>query len=52
MRRFTIVLIGLTASLCSWAQERPFPFPAIPEVLNEPQARLEFLMERYWSMFD
>ena len=52
MRRFTIVLIGLTASLCGWAQEVAFPYPAIPEVLTEPQARLEFLMERYWSMFD
>ena len=44
----------VVAAVSCWGQatERPFPYPAIPDVLREPALRLEYLMERYWSMFD
>lgn len=51
-KRLYVALMLLMAAVSSWGQEKPFPFPAIPDVLKEPQARLEYLMEHYWSMFD
>ena len=51
-RILQITLILLGTAMSSWGQERPFPFPAIPEVLTEPQARLEFLLDHYWQEFN
>ena len=44
----------VVAAVGCWGQEveRPFPYPAIPDLIREPQARLEYLLERYWSLFD
>ena len=51
-RRIYVALMLLMTAVSSWGQESTFPYPAIPDLLQEPQARLEYLMERYWSMFD
>ncbi|MBO4811077.1 MAG: DUF5106 domain-containing protein [Prevotella sp.] len=52
--RHIILTVGLLASTMASAQQEEvrFPFPAIPEVMTEPQARLEFLLEHYWSVFN
>ena len=52
--RLYAMLTMVVATVSCWGQatERPFPYPAIPDVLREPALRMEYLMERYWSMFD
>lgn len=50
-RKLTILLLLLCCTFALKAQERPFPYPAIPETMRQPQERLVFLLERYWSLF-
>ena len=52
MRKLSVVLLLLLASaFAAKAQERAFPYPAIPETMREPHDRLLFLLEHYWSLF-
>ncbi len=51
-----LIILSLAMACCTMTsaqeQETTFPFPAMPDSLREPTARLKFLLEHYWSVFN
>lgn len=48
LRLFSLIII--CAPLIVSAQE--FPYPDVPDSLQTPESRMEFLLDNYWSRFD
>ena len=51
-----LIILSLVMACCTMTsaqqQETTFPFPAMPDSLREPTARLKYLLEHYWSVFN
>ena len=45
-------LLLIFAPVCADAQQRDFPFPAVPSELRTPQARAGYLINHYWDNFN
>ena len=45
-------LIALLTNFNLTAQERPFPYPEIPDLLQDPQDRIAYLLENFWNNFN
>jgi hypothetical protein len=50
MRKFFDIIVGLlfcAQGVC--AQEAAFPYPEIPDEVEEPEARMTYLLEHFWQ---
>lgn len=47
-----LLLAGLTEALAQTKTQAEFPYPQIPEVYHDVQARARYLAEHYWDRFD
>lgn len=51
MKKLTFTLLLLLGGLTgAWSQVQ-FPYPAIPDVLQDEQARLGFMLEHFWTQY-
>lgn len=51
MKKLTFTLLLLLGGLTgAWSQVQ-FPYPAIPDVLQDEQARLGFVLEHFWTQY-
>ena len=51
IRHFIISLLGLIAALDLMAQSTTFPYPNLPDTLQDPRERLVFMMDNYWRNY-
>ena len=50
MKRLIYIILGmLSCALSLNAQETSFPYPQIPDELEEPEARMAYLLEHFWQ---
>ena len=50
MRKFFDIIVGLlSCALSLSAQETAFPYPEIPDEVEEPEARMRYLLEHFWQ---
>ena len=47
--RFYMILWLLSCALSLSAQEAAFPYPEIPDEVEEPEARMTYLLEHFWQ---
>ena len=48
-RHYILLLVGLIAALDLMAQSTAFPYPNLPDTLQDSRERLVFLMDNYWQ---
>lgn len=49
------ILVAVFCALCAVdlsAQDVQFPFPEVPSLMTDTQARLRFVLENFWSRYD
>ena len=54
-RRCILLLLLMTTTIGMRAQgdgSTTFPYPSIPDTVTEPQARMTFILEHFWQVFD
>jgi len=51
IRHFILSLLGLIAALDLMAQSTTFPYPNLPDTLQDPRERLVFMMDNYWQNY-
>ena len=50
MRKFFDIIVGLlfcAQGVC--AQEAAFPYPEIPDEVEEPEERMVYMLEHFWQ---
>ena len=50
MRKFFDIIVGLlSCALSLSAQETAFPYPEIPDEVEEPEERMVYMLEHFWQ---
>ncbi len=52
MKRILVAVFCVLGSLRLGAQDVQFPFPEVPAMMTDTQARLKFVLENFWSRYD
>ena len=52
MKRILLAIVCVLASVALSAQDVQFPFPEVPAMMTDTQARLKFVLENFWSRYD
>ncbi|MBQ6432840.1 MAG: DUF5106 domain-containing protein [Bacteroidaceae bacterium] len=52
MRRIVIAMACVLASMGVGAQDVQFPFPEVPAMMTDTQARLKYVLENFWSRYN